>query len=157
MEILQTDGDRSGGYRGNIDQSIIHGCFVGACCPAFWYARTSVSTGQTKDDNAAIHLTESANFTKTMMCAFTAYCIHQTCLQLNICKTFWTEVRCIILATINPQAGDATLQEDWTTNHQNYSNYAKPVGVLICRCWGTHSLLKAFWSSKRDIYGHHVN
>ena len=25
MEILQTEGDKSGGYRGNLDQSIIHG------------------------------------------------------------------------------------------------------------------------------------
>ena len=40
-----------------------------------------------KDDNAKIHLLESANFTKTKMCALTGHCAHQTCLQLNMCRT----------------------------------------------------------------------
>ena len=33
-------------------------------------------------------------------------------------------------------------------NQKNYSEYAKPVLVLICHWLGTHSLLKAFSSSK---------
>ena len=32
-------------------------------------------------------------------------------------------------------------------NQKNYSEYAKPVLVLICHWLGTHSLLKAFSSS----------
>ena len=41
-----------------------------------------------KDDNARIHLSESANFIGTMLCALTGHCVHQTCLQLNMCRTF---------------------------------------------------------------------
>ena len=33
----------------------------------------------------------------------------------------------------------------------NHQEYAKPVQVLCCRQWGTHSVLKEFLSSKRDI------
>ena len=44
--ILKTEDDRSGGYRGNLDQSSVHGRVVDACCPAFCCARTSASTGQ---------------------------------------------------------------------------------------------------------------
>ena len=66
-------------------------------------------------------------FLSELMCALTGHCVHPTCLQLNICRTF----RRIILATINLQALDATLQEDWTPNHHNYSEYAKPVGSLF--------------------------
>ena len=36
-------------------------------------------------------------------------------------------------------------------NQKNYSEYAKPVLVLICHRLGTHSLLKAFSSSKCDV------
>ena len=31
---------------------------------------------------------ESENFTKTMMCALTGHCAHQTRIQLNMCRTF---------------------------------------------------------------------
>ena len=86
--FFKAEGDRSGGYRGNFDQSIVHGQVVDACCPAYCCARTSASTGQTKDDNARIHLSESANFIGTMLCALTGHCVHQTCLQLNMCRTF---------------------------------------------------------------------
>ena len=42
-------------------------------------------------------------------------------------------------------------------NHQ-YSEYAKPVLVLICRWMGPHSLLmKAFSSSECDVLGYQVN
>ena len=34
-----------------------------------------------------IHLAESANFIRTMMCALTGHCVHQTCLQWNMCST----------------------------------------------------------------------
>ena len=30
---------------------------------------------------------DSANFTETMICALTGHCAHQTCLQLNMCRT----------------------------------------------------------------------
>ena len=36
-------------------------------------------------------------------------------------------------------------------NQKNYSENAKPVLVLICHWLGTHSLLKAFSSSKCDV------
>ena len=78
--ILKTEGDRSGGYRGNLDQSIVHGRVVDACCPALCCARTSASTGQAKDDNAGIHLAESANFIRTMMCSLICHYVHQICL-----------------------------------------------------------------------------
>ena len=55
--ILKTEGDRSGGYRGNLDQSIVLGRVVDACCPAISWARISASTGRPK-----IHLEESAYF-----------------------------------------------------------------------------------------------
>ena len=87
-EILKTEGDRSGGYRGNLDQSIVHGCVVDACCPVFCCTRTSARTGEAKDDNTGIHLADSANFIRTMMCALTGHCVHQTCLLLNMCRTF---------------------------------------------------------------------
>ena len=87
--ILKAEGDRSGGYRVNFDQSIVHGRVVDACCPAYCCARTSASTGQAKDDNARIHLSESANFIRTMLCALTGHCVHQTRLQLNMCRTFF--------------------------------------------------------------------
>ena len=86
--VLKAKGDRSGGYRGNFDQSIVHGQAVDACYPAYCCARTSVSTGQAKDDNARIHLSESANFIRTMLFALTGHSVHQACLQLNMCRTF---------------------------------------------------------------------
>ena len=89
--ILKAEGDRSGGYRGIFDQSIVHGRVVDVCCPANCCARTSASTGQAKDDNARIHLAESANFIGTMLCALTGHCVHQTSLQLSMCRTFWAE------------------------------------------------------------------
>ena len=52
--ILKTEGDRSGGYRGNLDQSIVHGRVVDACCPAICCARTIASTGQAKDTSRRI-------------------------------------------------------------------------------------------------------
>ena len=86
---------------------------MSCCCPAFCCTRTSASTGQTKDDNLGIHLAESANFTKTMMCALTGHCVHQTCLQVNMCRAFLDRGcsmhKSIILAAVNPQALDATL------------------------------------------------
>ena len=33
-EMLSTEGDISGGYRGKLDQPIVHGWGVEACCPA---------------------------------------------------------------------------------------------------------------------------
>ena len=43
------------------------------------------------------------------------------------------------------------------TNHQ-YSEYANPVLVLICRWLGTHSFqMKTFSSSKCDVKGYQVN
>ena len=47
--ILKSEGDRSGGYRGNLDQPIVHGRVDDACCPAICCARTIASTGQAKD------------------------------------------------------------------------------------------------------------
>ena len=47
-------GRKSGGYRGNLDQSIVHGRVVDACCPAIFCARTSASTGQVKDTSSRI-------------------------------------------------------------------------------------------------------
>ena len=52
--ILKTEGDRSGGYRGNLDQSIVHGRVVDACCPAICCVRTSASTGQAKETSCRI-------------------------------------------------------------------------------------------------------
>ena len=34
-EMLKTEGDKSGGYRGKLDQPIEHGWGVEVCCPAF--------------------------------------------------------------------------------------------------------------------------
>ena len=34
-EMFKTEGDRSGGYRGENDHSIVHGRGVEACCHAF--------------------------------------------------------------------------------------------------------------------------
>ena len=52
--ILKTEGDRSGGYGGNLDQSIVHGRVVDACSLAICCARTSASTGQAKDTSRRI-------------------------------------------------------------------------------------------------------
>ena len=69
---------------------------------------------------------------KTMLCALTGQFAHQTCLQ------FFTGLRHfgqrVIMTSRNPQPLDAVLQEILMLipNHQ-YSEYAKPMLVLICR------------------------
>ena len=113
-EILKTEGDRSGGYRGNLDQSIVHGWVVDACCPAFCCARNSAITGH-------IRLAESAHFIRTMMCALTGHCVHQTCLQLNMCRTFWTASSPHNTGNNKTTGSWCEVKEDWTSNHQTNS------------------------------------
>ena len=48
-----------------------------------------------------------------------------------------------LLAPRNSVAGDIDAYPS-APNQKNYSEYAKPVLVLICHWLGTHSLLKAF-------------
>ena len=40
-------------------------------------------------------------------------------------------------------------------NHQNYSEYVKPILVQFAADGGTHSFLNAFLSSKCDVEGFH--
>ena len=72
-------------------------------------------------------------------CAFTGHFAHQTCQQFyHVYNIFGQRDQRIIMASRNPQPVDAVLQEilmliPIAPNHKNYSEYVKPVLVLICQ------------------------
>ena len=70
-------------------------------------------------------------------------------------------VQRIIMASRNSQPLDTVLQDidadPSAPNRKNYSEYVKPVLVLICYWLGTHSLLTAFPISNCDVEGYQVN
>ena len=74
----------------------------------------------------------------------------------NVVRHLWTEGPTHnngikrLLAPRYRVAGDIDADPS-APNQKNYSEYAKAVPVLICHRLGTHSLLKAFSSSKCDV------
>ena len=135
-EILKTEGDRSGGYRANLDQSIAHGWVVDVCWPPFCCARTSANTGQAKDDNAGIYLAESANFIRTMVCPLTGHCVHQTCLHLNMRRTFWTEGSTHNTGNDKHTGSWCDVTGELETKSPELFRVCEASRVLICRWWG---------------------
>ena len=81
-DMLKTEGDRSGGYSGKLDEPIVHGWGVEVCWPAF----QNLCKYQAKDENARTHLARNSknSFIRTTLCALTGQYPHQTCLQLNM-------------------------------------------------------------------------
>ena len=92
-------------------------------------AKTSDST------NVRAHVTR---ISKNNVCAFTGQFAHQKCPQFyHVYDIFGQRVQRIIMSSRNPQPVDAVLQEilmliPIAPNHKNYSEYVKPVLVLIC-------------------------
>ena len=70
---------------------------------------------------------------------------------------FWTEGTTHTAGNNNPPGSWCDVTGGLDTKSPELVRVCKASRVLICRWLGTHSLLKAFCSSKRDIYGHHVN
>ena len=73
---------------------------------------------------------------KTMLCALTGQFAHKTCLKFNMSMTIWEEGPMHNNGIKNSPAFRCSVEEDIDAdpsalNHQ-YSEYAKPVLVLIC-------------------------
>ena len=121
---------------------------------------------QSSDDNARTHLTRISKM--SLVRAMLWACSSDMCAIWTSLWHFWTEdskhnngvkkhpaSRCSVTGDIEADPS--------APNHQNYSEYAKLVLVLLCRWLGTHSLLKAFSSSKCitliscDIQRHYIS
>ena len=154
-EMLKTEGDRSGGYSGKLDEPIVHGWGVDACCPAFplpepvqvtslgWH-RQNISR---QNQQNFFHQNNAVRIDWPVPSSDISTIEH-------VKECFGQRVRRITLAPRNLQALNAALQKESRLTpryqkHQNYSEYVKP--VLICGWLGTHSLLKAFSSFQPDI------
>ena len=97
---------------------------------------------QAQDDNARTHLTRISIFCRNSVLIRHVY-------NLDMSMIFWTEGSTHNNGIKKPPASWSRRYS--APNHQNYSAYAKPLLVLICRWLGTHWLLKAFSSSKCDV------
>ena len=115
VQMIKTEGERSGGYSGKLDESIVQGWGVEALCPAFPLPEPVQVHAPSLGCKARTHLARisKTSFIITMLCALTGQYPHQTCLQLNMWRNFLKKrVWFIILSLSNLKALNAVLQEE---------------------------------------------
>ena len=155
--MLKTEGDISGGYREKLDQPIVHGWGVEACCPAFplpepvqvpglWWQRKNTSR---QSQQNFFHQN------KVVRIDWPVRSSDMSTIE-NVKDIFGQSARCIILASRNLQALKAVIHKESRLIHRyQITGIKKLMHKTSTRpnLWltGTHVLLKAFSSSKPDI------